>query len=383
MSSSIVNYLKNYKRVYIIYSTDLDAILSASMLLQIAREEDIKIYLASFYTASKPMDSDALLILIKVFQKSPVGGLKIIQIDDVLGKDPRVSTSITLHIVKELKKSLILSKYLEVISLAAMLSLSRSSVYDDNLISVHKNLIEESIDKNLYTFVDSIRLFGYPKRDVIESLVRTVDPYIVGISLDYEGSKKLLESIGGLQNEETKTKFINILNNMLVNYNKSGISILGPKIILRDVDIVDDIYETVYMFYAYMDLIGVDPILYACIDSRILDIIKGAYNYVLKYLKEFIDTTINENKIRKMVIRGIKVSVLDISTLSTIPPLYTSYRILRSLGLVDEIVAFTNGKEFLLPLPFIMPRWPYDKELHIERNYVVFTSLQDLGEVFK
>ncbi|MEM4848660.1 MAG: hypothetical protein QXM55_03400 [Ignisphaera sp.] len=56
---------------------------------------------------------------------------------------------------------------------------------------------------------------------------------------------------------------------------------------------------------------------------------------------------------------------------------------MRSIGITEDVTVFTNGKEFLLPLPLIAPRWPYDKELVIERGYAIFKSLQDLGEVFK
>lgn len=84
-----------------------------------------------------------------------------------------------------------------------------------------------------------------------------------------------------------------------------------------------------------------------------------------------------------MIVRGVKLSLIDISSLSFTPPLYTSYRILKALGLVEDVAVFTNGKEFLLPLPFVASRWPYDKELNIEKSYVVFSSLQALGDVFK
>ncbi|MEM4794662.1 MAG: hypothetical protein QW111_02025 [Ignisphaera sp.] len=382
-SLSLIQHIKSFKRIYVIYSIDLDSIITSSMLLRIAKDEEIEIYLAPFYAASKLYDSEALVVLVKVFQKTPVSGLKVYQIDDILGKDPKIMASTTLYMLKELKKTLIIPRYIELLSLVAMLSISRGTVYDQNLIDLHKNIIEETVDKNLYTFIDTIRLFGYPKRDVVEALAKTIDPYVVGVSLNYEGSKKLLESIGGsLSTEEAKTKLVNALNNVLAQYNKSGVSIIGPRIVLKETDIVDDIYEAVYMLYSYFDLVGLDPLLYLCIDNKILDVIKGAYDYVSESLREIIDISIDGN-IKKMIVRGVKLSLIDISSLSFTPPLYTSYRILKALGLVEDVAVFTNGKEFLLPLPFVASRWPYDKELNIEKSYVVFSSLQALGDVFK
>lgn len=386
MSSSInlISYMRSLKHLYTVFSADLDAIIASSMLMRIAREEGVDIYVAPFYSASRPLELDSSVVLVKVLQRIAVGGLRIVQLDDILGRDPRIISSITLYLLKELKKSIVVPKYLELVSLIAVASLSRGSIYDSNIIEVHKMLLSETIDKNLYTVVETLKLFGYPKKELVEALTKTVDPYILGISLSYEGSRKLVEDIGGgISSEDAKAKLIHILSSRMSSYCKSCESILGQKIIIKDGHPIDDIYETTYALYTYMDISGLEPLIYICIDSRIIELAKGVYNYMSQLLKQTTDHIIEEGGAKKIIVRGIKVGMIDISSESTIPPLYTIHRILRSLGLTEDITVFTNGKEYLLPLPFIAPKWPYDKDIYIEKNYAIFKSLQDLSEVFK
>ncbi len=381
---NVISYIKSVKHMYIVFSADLDAIITSSLLLRVAREEDVEAYLATFYEASKPSDPGSSILLVKVLQRTPVSGVKIIHIDELVGRDPKIISSSTMHLLRELKKQILVPRYIEMLSLIAMLSLSRSSTYDKNIIEVHRALLEEAVDKNLFSMLETLRLFGYPRRDVVEALAKTVDPYVLGVSLNYDGCKKLLEEVGGsLSSNEAKSKLIEILASKLSSYCRSCESLVGPKIILKDATPIDDVYEATYNLYSYIDLQGVDPLIYVCMDSRIIDIAKGVFEYMSKPIKDLIDYVVSGANIKKVIVKGIKVGVVDISTVSRMPPLFTVHKILRSIGVTEDVTVFTNGKEFLLPLPFVAPRWPYDKELAIERGYAVFKALQDLGEVFK
>lgn len=381
---NVISYIKSVKHMYIVFSADLDAIITSSLLLRVAREEDVEAYLATFYEASKPSDPGSSILLVKVLQRTPVSGVKIIHIDELVGRDPKIISSSTMHLLRELKKQILVPRYIEMLSLIAMLSLSRSSTYDKNIIEVHRALLEEAVDKNLFSMLETLRLFGYPRRDVVEALAKTVDPYVLGVSLNYDGCKKLLEEVGGsLSSNEAKSKLIEILASKLSSYCRSCESLVGPKIILKDATPIDDVYEATYNLYSYIDLQGVDPLIYVCMDSRIIDIAKGVFEYMSKPIKDLIDYVVSGANIKKVIVKGVKVGVVDISTVSRMPPLFTVHKILRSIGVTEDVTVFTNGKEFLLPLPFVAPRWPYDKELAIERGYAVFKALQDLGEVFK
>lgn len=382
--TDIISHLKNLKNIHIVFSIDLDAIITSSMLMRLAREEDIEVYLAPFYSASKPIDTETSVLLVKVLQRTPIGGLRIEQIDDILRKDPKVIASTAMYLLRELKKHIVVPRYLELISLVAMLSLSRGSTYDKNLFEIHKSLINEAIDKNLFTITDTLRLFGYPRRDVIDALVKTVDPYVVGVSLDYEGSKQILESIGGsIINEEAKTKLAEIITSRISSYCKICEPIIGSKIVIKDAVPIDDAYEAVYMFYSYMDVMGVEPLIYLGIDSKIIEVVKGVFDYISRSLKNLVDHVIERGNIKKIIVKGIKLSVIDISSFSPMPPLYTAHRVLRALNLTEDITIYSNDKEYFLPLPFIAPRWLYDKELNIEKGYAIFKSLQELGDVFR
>lgn|GEM_PF-972107 len=381
---NIVSYIKNVKNLYVVFSADLDSIIASSIIMRIAREEDVETYLAPFYEATRPSDASSSILLVKVLQRTPVGGLKITQLDDLVGKDPKIISSTSMHLLRELKKHIVVPRYIDVLSLVAMLSLARGSIYDQNVIEVHKKLLSEAVDNSLFTFIDTLRLFGYPRRDVIDALIKTVDPYILGVSLNREGSKKVLEDIGGsVSSEEAKTKLVDQLASILSSYCKSCEPITGTKIILRDLTPVDDVYEATYALYCYMDALGLDPLVYVSISSKIIDIARGVFDYMSKPLRELVDYVIENGGAKRVISRGVKMGIVDISTLQTTPPLFVAHRVLRALGLTEDVTVFSNGKEYLLPAPLIAPRWPYDKELNIEKSFVVFRSLQDVGEAFR
>lgn len=384
-TSDIVQFIKSTRNLYIVFSTDLDAIIASSLLMRVAREEGIETYLAPFYEAPKPMDLNASVLLVKVLQKAPVGGIRVFQLDDLVKKDPKIVSSSTIYLIKELKKQIVMPRYVELLSLVAVVSISRGPIYDQNVVEIHKPLVEEAIDKNLFSILDTLRLFGYPRRDIIEALAKTIDPYILGVSLDYEGSKKVLEEVGGtVASEEAKAKLVEALASRLSSYCKVCEPISGPKIVIKDsTSPIEDVYETVYAFYCYMDMLGVEPLVYLGINSKVVELAKGALSYMFKPLREILDSVVESSAIKKLVIRGVKVSVIDLSTVKSIPPLFTTHRVLRSLGLTEDVTVFSSGKEYLLPVHFVAPRWPYDRELNVEKNFISFSSLQDIGEVFK
>lgn len=381
---NIVSFVRNLKYLYIVFSADLDSIITSSMLMRVAREEGVEVYLAPFYAVSMPIDSGSTVILVKVLQRAPVGNVKVIQVDDLVGKDPKVIASTAIYLLKEIKKHIVMPRFIDVLALVSMLSINRGSVHDENVIDVHKQLLDEAIDKDIYMFIDSLKLFGYPKRDIVESLMKTVDPYIYGVSLDLDGSRKLLESLGGnISNEEVKMRLINEISSRLSSYCRTCSLILGRKIVLKDAILFDDPYEAVYILSNYVDVMGPEPLLYACMDSRVVEVAKGVYEYTLKRVKEVVDQVIAKGDVRRVIVKGVRLSIVDISSAGPGTPLYVIHRILRALGLAEDITVFSNGREYILPLQFVAPRWPYDKELHIEKGRVVFDNIQAVGEVFK
>lgn len=383
-SVNIVSFIKNVRNLYVVFSADLDSIMASSLLLRIAWEEGTEVYVAPFYEASKPSEAGSTVLLIKVLQRTPISGVKTVQLDELVGKDPKIISSSTMFLLRELKKQIIVSRYIELLSIVAMLSLSRGSVYDKNVVEVHKSLLEVAIDKDVFSFIETLRLFGYPKRDIIESLIKTIDPYILKVSLDYEGSRKVLESVeGSTSSDEFRSKLVEVLASRLSSYCRSCEPLVGPKIVLKEAIHVDDVYEATYALYSYIDAQGVDPLIYVCLDSRIIEIARGVFDYMSKQVKDVVDKVIEEIGVKKVMVKGIKIGVIDISSLNRLPPLYTVHKILRAIGLTEDITVFTDGKEVFSPLVFLTPRWPYDKELVVEKGYAVFRSLQDLGEVFK
>ncbi len=379
----LLSLLKSSKSLYIVYSPNIDSIHSTFLLYRLLKEHDIDIQLAPFYRASKPVESGVTVLLIGVFQRTPLASYRILYIDDYIGRDPKTFLSISLHMVKELKNYWIIPRTLEVLSLAAMLSLSKSTLYDEKLFEAHKNLIESSISKEFWEYTNTLRLFGYPKTDLATALERTIDPYILGYSLDSENSRKFQISLGNITNMDVKKKVDEEITKILSSYSRNPINIIGDKIVVKGVDDVDDIYESTYILQTFIDLKGPDALIYLYIDTEFFKYVKMFFNSMIRRIKDFIENIIRNQLVKRVIVKGNRVSIVDISTEQYPLPLCTIYRILRALGLIDEIAVFSHGKEYLLPVYFIEPRWPLDKELSIEKYGIILSSLQEIGDVIR
>ncbi|MEM4464218.1 MAG: hypothetical protein QXJ95_01475 [Ignisphaera sp.] len=380
--SEISSIASTYKSLHVVYAPTLDCVYTASLLLRTLKDVEADIQLAPFYSAQRPITSTTVLG-IGVMQKTGLSGSRFFLIDDFIGRDPKSFQAYSLYLLKAVKNVWIVSKSIEALALSSMLSLSRWSLYDEKLFEAHKALLTEAVSSSLWEYTTTLRLFGYPKRDPMVALERTVDPYIPGISFDSEGCKRVMQIAGDRLDDEGRKKLINELNSIFSAYLKSTPSILGSKIIMKGVEDFDDPYEAVYALYTYMDLKGVEPLLYLCLDSPILNIAISRYVSTLRSFKNLIDDVVKNQNIRRVIVKGTRLGVIDISSENTIPPLYTIHRILKAIGIADELSIYVHGGEYLLPLQFVEPRWPFDRELNIERNYAIFSSLQDIGDVVR
>lgn len=377
--SEIFSTAATHKSLYIIYAPTLDCIYTASLLLRISRDVEADIQLAPFYSAQKPASGSAILS-IGVMQRAGLSGFRFLLVDDFIGRDSKSLQSYSLHILKAVKSMWIVPKPIEMLALSSMLSLSRWTLYDERVIEIHKPILVEAVSSDLWEYTTSLRLFGYPKRSLALALERTVDPYIPGISFDAEGCRRIVDMMGGKLDDRGRERLVDELNKILSAYFKSVPQVYGGKIITKSGNGFDDPYEMVYAFYTYMDLKGSEPLIHTCLDSSILNIAIGKYITTLKTFKNLVDEVIKGQNIRRVIVKGVRLGTIDISSESSIPPLYTIHRILRAIGLADEVSVYIHGGEYLLPLQFIEPKWPYDKELNVEKNYAVFSSLQDVGD---
>uniref|UniRef100_A0A7J3QEV0 Phosphoesterase n=1 Tax=Ignisphaera aggregans TaxID=334771 RepID=A0A7J3QEV0_9CREN len=378
--NEISSMANTYKSLYIVYSPILDSIYTASLLLRALRDVEAEIQLAPFYTAQKPISSGVVLG-IGILQKTSLSGSRFMLIDDFIGRDPKSFQSYSLYLLRIVKNIWIVPKPIEALALSSMLSLSKWSLYDEKLFEAHRQLLTEAISGDIWDYITTLRLFGYPKRDLMSALIRTIDPYIPGISFDEEGSRRVLQIVSDKIDEEGKKKLQEELTKNLSAYIKNAPSILGGKIIVKGVEGFEDPYEVTYALYTYMDLKGSEPLLYLSLDTSIMSIAIGRYVNTIRLYKNLIDEIIKGQNIRRVIVKGVRLGVIDISSEGSIPPLYTVHRILRALGIADELTVYMHGNEYLLPVQFMEPRWPFDKEVNIERNYAISSSLQDIGEL--
>jgi hypothetical protein len=376
-----VTLAKQVKSLYIIYGSNVDNVLSASLLLKFFKEQDVDVHLAPFHRAPKPF-SEGLVVGIGILQR-PVSGVRFLSIDDFLGKEPTALQSTSLYLIKHIKDFWIVSRTLEALALSAMLSLSKASLYDENLVEIHRGVLEEALSKDMWEYSESIRFFGYPRRDIIQALEKSIDPYIVGLSLDPEScaaiNKRIREEFKG----DVINKLVEEAEKILAKYSRITLKLVGPKILIKNIEEIEDVYEAFYAMTFYMDLKGSEPLLYITLEPQLMKYMTSLMFSTLKKFKTLIDTLIQSAGIKRFIIKGIRVGVVDISTEPSTPPLYTLYRILKGVGLAEEVMVFTNGKEFFLPIQFLEPRWPLDKEFNIEKNNVILSSLQSVGDVLK
>uniref|UniRef100_A0A7J2U6K0 Uncharacterized protein n=1 Tax=Ignisphaera aggregans TaxID=334771 RepID=A0A7J2U6K0_9CREN len=376
----LVALAKQVKSLYIIYGSSVDSVFSAALLLKFFKEQDIDVLLAPFYEASKPL-GEGLVVGVGILQR-PISGVRFLSIDDFLGKELSAIQSTSIHLIRNIKDFWIIPRTLEALALSAMLSLSKVS-YDESFVEVHKEVLEEALSKDVWEYSESIRLFGYPRRDVVQALEKSLEPYITGLSLDPDNCMAMVKRI----REEVKGDIINKLveevEKILAKYSRATQKLVGPKIMVKNVEDVEDVYESFYAMTLYMDLKGSEPLLYLALEPQLMKYLIPLLFSTLRQFKSLIDSLVQSAGIKRFIIKSIRVGVVDFSTEPKTPPLYTLYRILKGVGLAEEVMVFTNGKEFLLPIQFLEPRWPLDKELNIEKNYVVLSSLQSVGDVLK
>lgn len=376
----LVALAKQVKSLYIIYGSSVDSVFSAALLLKFFKEQDIDVLLAPFYEASKPL-GEGLVVGVGILQR-PISGVRFLSIDDFLGKELSAIQSTSIHLIRNIKDFWIIPRTLEALALSAMFSLSKVS-YDESFVEVHKEVLEEALSKDVWEYSESIRLFGYPRRDVVQALEKSLEPYITGLSLDPDNCMAMVKRI----REEVKGDIINKLveevEKILAKYSRATRKLVGPKIMVKNVEDVEDVYESFYAMTLYMDLKGSEPLLYLALEPQLMKYLIPLLFSTLRQFKSLIDSLVQSAGIKRFIIKSIRVGVVDFSTEPKTPPLYTLYRILKGVGLAEEVMVFTNGKEFLLPIQFLEPRWPLDKELNIEKNYVVLSSLQSVGDVLK
>ncbi|MDK6028331.1 hypothetical protein QPL79_03005 [Ignisphaera sp. 4213-co] len=378
----LIALAKQFKGLYILYAPTIDCVFSASLLLRFFKEYDVDIFLSPFYEVSKPA-GEGIIIGVGVTQRSPLSSTRFFSIDDFLEKDVTVLQSTSAHLLKNIKNYWIVPKTIEVLTIAAMLSITRSTLYDENLVEIHKQVLSEALSKDVWEYVQSLRLFGYPRRDVAQALAKTLEPYIVGVSLDDKTSLEIVNRILMAKDKNIVKGVADEIERVVSGYGRMAVPILGNKIVVKNVDEIEDPYEAVYSFSFYMDYKGLESPLYIALEPKLLNYAKSKMYSTLKQFKSFIDNLIKGLAIKRFIVKGVRIGVVDVSTEPTLPPLYTLYRILKGVGLAEDVTVFTNGKEYFMPIQLVEARWPIEKELNVDKNYVVFSNLQNVGDLIK
>ncbi len=383
--SELVTIARSSKALTLIFGPYVDSIVATSLLLRLFKDEEIDIQLAPFYEASKPIDNRSPLLLVGVTQRSVVSGYRVLQLDDFVGRDPRSSLSLALYTLKNLKDIWIVPQELEVLVLAALVSRTYGSIYDESLLQAHEELLKEAVSRSVYEVVDTLRLFGYPHVSLREALERTLEPYIQGVSLSVDGSSKFLERLGisgDVMRSEDRERLISELEAILAGYARSRVELYGPKIVLRTTTLVDDVYELLYTLYTAIDIGSVAELLIVGIEPQLLEVFRARYLAARNSIRDVVDRVIaSEIATRRIVIRGIYMTLVELEEEPKRIPLFTVFRILRGLGIAENMVVYRYSEGYAVPLQLLEPRWPLDYELNVVGGVALFRSLEELSKV--
>ena len=383
--SELLTIARSYKAITLVFSPQIDSVVSASLLLRLLKDEDVDVQLAPFYEATKPIDTRSPILLLDVFQRSVVSGYKVLHLDDFVGRDPRSSLSLSLYVLKSLKDIWIVPQELEVLVLAALLSRTQGSIYDEKLLQIHEQLLREAVSRGVYEIVDTLRLFGYPHASLSEALERTLEPYLRGISLNRDGVIEFLKKLGLYENilrSEDRERLVNELEAVVVDYARSRVDLYGSKIVLKSTTLIDDVYELVYILYTAIDSGDVEKLLIIGIEPQLLDVFKVRYVMFKPDIRRIVESILTgEVHPKRIVLRGVYVSLIELDTDLKRVPLFTIYRILRGLGIVENFTIFRNSEGYVLPLQMIEPRWPLDIEFNIVGGVALFKSIEEVTKV--
>lgn len=385
--SELLTIARSYKAITLVFSPQIDSLVSASLLLRLLKDEDVDVQLAPFYEAVKPIDSRTPILLLGVFQRSVVSGYRVLHLDDFIGRDPRSLLSLSLYTLKNLKDVWIVPQELEVLVLAALLSRAQSSIYDEELLRVHEPLLGEAVSKSVYEIVNTLRLFGYPHATLSEALERTLEPYLRGISLNRNGVTEFLKRLGLYENilrSEDRERLVNELEAVVVDYARSRVDLYGSKIVLRHTTLIDDVYELVYVLHTAIDGGDVEKLLIIGIEPQLLEAFRARYIMFREDIRRIVESILaGEIHPKRIVLRGAYVSLIELDTDLKRAPLFTIHRILRGLGIVESFTVFKNSEGYAIPLQMIEPRWPLDLELSTVGGIATFKSIEEVAKVIQ
>ncbi len=386
----LINAVKSCGKATIVANNDLDSAIAASFLARFFRDMDVEVEIASAHQAPRPIDLRAPLILVGLVQRTALPGANVFLLEEYVSFDSRRLLSLALQLVPRIKEVWIVSKELEAMALAAMVSLGTSSCYDERILENHMEILSSSVSSENFSVVETLRLFGYPHVDLVTALYRTLDPFILGVSLDRDGCRKLVEELGidptSLRGED-RDKLVSKLNEIVGRYARSFANFVGKKIVVKGLDLVDDIYELSYVMELVLELKGLEYILAVMLEPSYVNVAYALYTRARDLIRKVVGDVVEQRtNVKRIYVRGIKLSILEFDDENLLGrlPIYTIGRILRALGLCEDIfVARFGEKAFCLPLPLTDRRWPFEEGAEVVGGCLVLDSVDRVPRFVK
>jgi len=373
--AELVTLLKEVRKTHIVFGFSLDSLVATALLIHVLKSLDIEFDVSPYTSMRKPLDTEAPLILVDVRQRTVVSGVKILQLSDFLAR--RQSTAAAL--AHALRNVWIVPSELLKISVSAMLSTASTTMYDDALIEAHEDFVRELESEGVLRRVQSaVRLFGYPVRDLVEAMSRTLEPFLPGLSLSVDECRKFLEErgISSLVDASVRARFCEELRARRREYGLEVPDVEGSRIVVEGGEGVVDVYEAVYALSALIDSLGYEYVVSIGVDTAYISLANAALYSSYSCIKRVLEGVVSgETKLKRIYVRGTRVSLIELD--EECRCINAVYRALRGNGLCDHVLLVRVGNEVLAPITILDPRYPADYCPEIRWGAAVFSTIDE------
>ncbi|RLG77470.1 MAG: hypothetical protein DRO12_02220 [Thermoprotei archaeon] len=366
----LYSIIKSSGTVAIVYSGNVGSAISAAIMQRVFTRESITVLTSPFYKADIAELDRIPIITIGLRIKGSAKTTRITPLEDVLGvrKGSEIGLNLVMHsisspLVKVLEDLWVITRELKVLALiGALLKLNSESLYNTGLEEEELSLIKTLASEGVLEIIETLRLFGYPHRDLLSSLTATLDPYIPGIFGNEDEAKKFLSKVGiapeEVLDEEKKVKLVKLLNEHLLKYyRREAPNVLGEKIVLRTAVFHDDIYEYSYSLLALCDLYGIEYITAITLSQQFSEVVTTYLRSCSNDIREFVEGVLRGDvSMRRYSARSRRYTVFRVPKLL---PLSVVSRVVRFMGYAEGVVVFEiEGEGFAVSVEELDNFWP-------------------------
>lgn len=381
--------IKNAGSAAIVYGGSLDSAIAASLLMRILSREGIMVFTAPFYKAEPTERIPTITIGLRVRRSALKSSMNIFELEDAvdvkreeLGLEIR--RPVCPALVKALEELWVVTRELKLLALTAAFSvLTQGSVYDADPSEELGDFVKALAEEGVVEVVETLRLFGYPQRELAEALCTTLDPYIPGVYGNRRASAEVLEKVGispgAVMSEEQRAKLVQVLREYMARgYRREPPDVIGKKLVVRGGVLQGDIYEYFYSMLVLADLSGLELVASIATATEFAEVVPLYLREVSSRVASFIEGVVRGEYIpRRYSSRTKRITVFRADELI---PVSVVSRVLRFMGFVDGVMVLeVPGLGYAVSAESLDPSWPsriYEEGAEVRGGVAVFKELE-------